>query len=135
MTLANETQVGGTHYACEYQHWDLVHDVGFGYLEGQISKYVCRWRKKNGVQDLQKAAHFAAKLQEVFIGGGVSKQIVSPDIVDHCIKKFANHNSLEPREIGICVALTRWADVRDLQIIRNMIDEMIEIANAGQISQ
>lgn len=61
---ANETQVGGTHYRTEIQHWDYVLANGLGYFEGQITKYVTRWRKKNGLQDLEKARHFLDKLIE-----------------------------------------------------------------------
>lgn len=34
------------------------------YMEAQIIKYVTRWRKKNGMQDLEKAKHFLEKLME-----------------------------------------------------------------------
>ena len=63
---ANNRQVGGSHYAGAVQHWDMAYVVfGEGYFGGQITKYVSRWRKKNGVQDLEKAAHFLDKLIEV----------------------------------------------------------------------
>ena len=63
--IANETQVGGTHYQAVIQTWDYIlsHDLGF--LEGNIIKYVTRYRKKNGVQDLEKALHYLNKLIEV----------------------------------------------------------------------
>jgi Protein of unknwon function (DUF3310) len=68
MEPANTRQVGGAHYrdtAAEYQHWDLVADTDMGYFEGQITKYVARWRKKNGRQDLEKALHYCDKLMEL----------------------------------------------------------------------
>ena len=61
---ADDTQVGGDHYKTEYQHWDFVRDTGMGYMEGQVVKYVTRWRKKGGLQDLEKAQHFLAKIQQ-----------------------------------------------------------------------
>jgi hypothetical protein len=61
---ANETQVAGEHYRTPIQHWDYVLANDLGYLEGQITKYVTRWRKKNGVEDLLKARHFLDKLIE-----------------------------------------------------------------------
>lgn len=36
-----------------------------GYFEGQITKYLVRWRKKGGYQDLLKAKSFMDKLLEV----------------------------------------------------------------------
>lgn len=65
MTSANSTQVGGTHYTADYQHWDFVNDAGLGYFPGQISKYVCRHSKKSGAEDLRKAAHYAHKYIEI----------------------------------------------------------------------
>jgi hypothetical protein len=65
MNEANNTQVGGQHYASEYQHWDLIWRLKMGYFPGQITKYALRFRKKNGLQDLEKAAHFARKYSEV----------------------------------------------------------------------
>jgi hypothetical protein len=60
----NETQIGGDHYKSEYQHWDLVCDLGLHYLLANASKYVTRWRKKNGAQDLEKAEHYIKKFLE-----------------------------------------------------------------------
>lgn len=62
---ANETQVGGTHYKAGFQHWDLVWVLGLNYFVGQATKYLSRWRLKNGLQDLKKALHFADKYLEL----------------------------------------------------------------------
>jgi hypothetical protein len=62
---ANKIQIGGSHYQTGgLQHWDVVLMFGLGYFEGQITKYLFRWRKKNGVEDLKKARHFLDKLIE-----------------------------------------------------------------------
>lgn len=62
---ANDDQVGGKHYSSEYQHWDYVEDTKLPYLLAQISRYVIRWRKKNGLEDLRKAVHYVIKQREV----------------------------------------------------------------------
>ena len=62
---ANDEQVGGGHYKSPIQHWDYVLANELGYFEGQITRYVTRWRKKNGLEDLLKAQHFLTKLIEV----------------------------------------------------------------------
>lgn len=63
---ANDRQVGGSHYNSKIQHWDMAYcEFGKGYFAGQVTKYVTRWRKKNGIQDLQKAEHFLQKLIEL----------------------------------------------------------------------
>jgi len=64
---ANKVQVGGDHYAKfgQWQHWDVVHYFNLGYFEGQITKYLFRWKDKGGVKDLEKAQHFLQKLIEI----------------------------------------------------------------------
>ena len=62
---ANDRQVGGTHYAAEIQHWDWVYINQLDYFQGQITKYVARWKNKGGVQDLHKARHFLDKYIEL----------------------------------------------------------------------
>lgn len=61
---SNERQVGGSHYRASFQHWDWVSILDFPYLPAQVTKYITRWRKKNGLQDLEKAHHFLAKFIE-----------------------------------------------------------------------
>lgn len=61
---ANDKQVAGTHYKSEFQHWDFVLATKMNYLLGCASKYVSRWRKKNGVEDLEKAKHYLQKALE-----------------------------------------------------------------------
>lgn len=64
---ANDTQVGGQHYRTKgkIQHWDFAASQKLDYFQGQITKYVCRWRDKNGIEDLKKAQHFLQKYIEV----------------------------------------------------------------------
>ena len=62
---ANDKQVGGEHYKAEYQHWDFVCDTNMHYLLGCATKYLCRYKEKNGLQDLEKAKHYIQKAKEV----------------------------------------------------------------------
>lgn len=59
-------QVGGSHYA-DYAIQPLEFCVlnNIPFLEGNVIKYICRWRKKNGVEDLQKAKHYIEMLIEL----------------------------------------------------------------------
>jgi hypothetical protein len=66
MTTANETQIGGDHYkAKSIQPWDFIAANQLGYFEGNIVKYVSRWRDKGGINDLKKARHYLDKLIEL----------------------------------------------------------------------
>lgn len=62
---ANNRQVGGAHYKTSNEHWDMVATYHLGYFEGQITKYITRHRFKKGLEDAEKALHFAEKLLEL----------------------------------------------------------------------
>jgi hypothetical protein len=63
---ADDMQVGGNHYKDKsIQPWDYIIANDLGYLEGNVVKYVSRWKNKNGIEDLKKAQHYLAKLLEV----------------------------------------------------------------------
>ena len=67
---ANDTQIAGEHYKSKtIQPWDYIISNNLGYMEGNIVKYVSRWRDKGGVEDLKKAQHYLAKLIEVTTRG------------------------------------------------------------------
>ena len=59
------TQVGGDHYSkMKIQPIDFITANELGYMEGNIIKYVCRYKSKNGVEDLKKAQHYLQMLIE-----------------------------------------------------------------------
>lgn len=59
-------QVAGTHYKDQpIQPVEYIHANGLGYFEGNVLKYVSRWRKKNGLADLEKAKHYIELLIEL----------------------------------------------------------------------
>jgi hypothetical protein len=63
---ANDTQIGGKHYKADgIEPWDYVAANNLGYFEGNIVKYVSRWKDKGGVDDLRKAKHYIEKLIEL----------------------------------------------------------------------
>lgn len=56
---ALEVQVGGNHYKDKaIQPVEYIHANGLGFCEGNIVKYVSRWKEKGGVADLEKARHY-----------------------------------------------------------------------------
>lgn len=75
MIDTNEIQIGGSHYRKAYQHWDLVIDLKIHYLIANATKYVSRWRDKNGVEDLRKSIHYLTKAQDHFIFSDMKQSI------------------------------------------------------------
>lgn len=63
---ALDTQVGGDHYKKhKIQPIEFITANGIPYIEGNIIKYVTRWRDKGGLRDLEKAKHYLEMLIEM----------------------------------------------------------------------
>ena len=63
---ALDVQVAGGHYKdLKIQPVEYIHANGIGYFEGNVIKYVSRWRSKGGVADLEKARHYIDLLIEL----------------------------------------------------------------------
>lgn len=61
-----EKQEGGNHYMkCSIQPIQYIHANRLGFVEGNIVKYITRWKDKNGVQDLKKIIHYCELLIEL----------------------------------------------------------------------
>lgn len=60
------SQVGGDHYKnLAIQPVEYIHRNKIPFIEGNVIKYVTRWRDKGGIKDLQKARHFIELLIEL----------------------------------------------------------------------
>ncbi len=63
---ANDIQVAGNHYReLQYQPWDFAHECKLPFTISLCVRYLCRWRTKNGIVDLEKAAHCLTKSLEL----------------------------------------------------------------------
>ena len=52
-------QVGGSHYKnYKIQPVEFIIKNNIGFVEGNIIKYILRFKEKGGVQDLLKAKHY-----------------------------------------------------------------------------
>ena len=64
MPQPNETdplsyQVGGSHYSqYEYQPIEFFNETPLDFNRANAIKYLARWKKKNGVEDLKKAVQY-----------------------------------------------------------------------------
>ena len=141
-------QIGGTHYvpADKFGHWDLCDQHNVSYLEASATKYVSRWRKKNGFEDLQKAVSYidkrlAALYPEVATQiQGAASGSVSADPIDSCfnrnyrsftvptlalMKWFKNVN-MGKEEEEICLLILCWEDRQHLVQAKERISMLIE---------
>lgn len=129
MNNPNTKQVGGTHYMATYQHWDYVAQTGMGYFEGQVTKYVLRWRQKNGKMDLQKAGHFVEKMITLCArpGGFQRVGVYSPSMLDRMITSYPHPTLFFER--SILQLLSLWMTVDELQQALAQINTLIEADN------
>ena len=65
-TSALDVQIGGVHYAAKaIQPAQYIHANDIGFFEGNVIKYVTRWKDKGGLEDLRKAKHYIELLLEL----------------------------------------------------------------------
>ena len=56
---ALKRQVGGDHYSkMAIEPLEYITKNQLNFAEGNVIKYVSRWRSKGGVEDLKKARHY-----------------------------------------------------------------------------
>ena len=71
---AKRIQIGGNHYAkMKIQPIDFITENKLSFIQGNIIKYICRYKDKNGLQDLKKAQHYLNMLLEKEYGIGTKK--------------------------------------------------------------
>ena len=57
--MATSKQVGGDHYAVmKIQPIEFLLAPELGFCEGNVIKYLCRYKRKNGLEDLKKARQY-----------------------------------------------------------------------------
>ncbi len=60
------TQVGGNHYKdMKIQPIEFILGNELGFAEGNAIKYICRYKSKGGVVDLEKAKHYIEMLIQI----------------------------------------------------------------------
>jgi len=65
---ALDTQVGGAHYQLPIQPVDYIVKNSLSFLQGNVVKYVTRYKDKNGKEDLIKAKHYLDMIIEFEYG-------------------------------------------------------------------
>jgi len=82
-TKANDRQVGGNHYkGMGVEHWDVAWKMSLDYFQGQITKYVTRWRDKDGLRDLEKGFHFYEKYLELVRGNSLEADADAVEVTE-----------------------------------------------------
>ena len=60
-----EKQVGGSHYEQSIEPIEYIEANNIPFHEANVVKYISRWKKKNGVEDLMKAKWYIDRLIDI----------------------------------------------------------------------
>lgn len=130
----NDRQVGGSHYKSPFQHWDFVNIVlGGSYLEGCFTKYLSRWRKKGGLQDLMKSLHYLEKIEAQHVAHPIRSFLrrvlhiilLSVSNITHSCDVFSDANELTDDEAIIIKAIALWYNAQHLADIKELLWNII----------
>ena len=71
---ALDEQVGGDHYRkLGIQPIELIRDINANFFQGNVIKYITRYKDKNGIKDLEKARHYLELMRELHPDNNSSK--------------------------------------------------------------
>ena len=107
MSSALERQVGGSHYVNKgiqpVEFWAANMWDGFSC---SILKYMTRWKEKNGVQDLEKALHFAQL--RIDCDGAIPYPVIRDAARTIKMGDFVKRNGIPADEDVLFYALEQW---------------------------
>jgi len=127
---ADDKQVGGGHYKIGgVEHWTVCSGMGIGYLESCATKYLMRWRKKAGLQDLEKAEHFLEKLLEMIETGAIPKNRAK--INGRILNQFYLAAKIPYPESMIVDTVFNWKHAGDIQLALKKLREFIDEQRGG----
>ena len=54
----DDADIDPEHYHFEIEPWDFIQANKLDFAQGNVIKYICRYKNKNGIQDLKKAKQY-----------------------------------------------------------------------------
>lgn len=130
---AFDTQIGGSHYKdCWMQPAEFWMLNQLPAAEGAVLKYLFRWRRKAGVEDLKKGRHFIELMLETYF----SPRSETHPVVNHPYfrwtvtpEDFCMKNGVDSLSATVICLVCRCEGREYLEAAIKMIDYLI--ANAG----
>lgn len=125
MEKALDNQVGGLHYkTMEMQPIELITALKCSFIQGNIIKYISRYKYKNGKQDIEKCIHYAQLAIELKDKKVCGSQKISVNINRFILK---NKLSLLQRKVISAAISNQYHNV--ILYCKDIIDK--EYANLG----
>ena len=130
---ALEKQIGGSHYSeLPYQPIELIYKLDLGFIQGNIIKYITRWRFKNGLEDLKKAEHYCELgfyYEETSSKYSNRYKYTSTHIVNQ-VSKFVEQNAMTNTEKAIIVFAALGQYLNAKKIITEYIEKQSNVKKA-----
>ena len=91
-------EIGGTHYeALKVQPIDLIMKCNLTFTQGNMVKYISRYKNKNGAEDIRKCIHYA-QLATKYGDRGPAKPIAQ-------VYLYCKANNLTVKQKGIILSI------------------------------
>lgn len=124
---ALDVQVGGSHYKNnDMQPIELIVALNLNFIEGNIVKYITRYKNKNGMQDVMKCIHYSQLAIEL--------GCIRPNADIHnnygIIDKYCKLNNFSNVQNSILIACLQ----NDYNQVKMLCDAMVDGFNNSEIS-
>lgn len=101
---ALDEQVGGDHYKkLGVQPVELISAINANFFQGNVIKYVTRYKDKNGIKDLEKAKHYLELMKEL---KPQTDTKLYKDNIMAVVADYSANNKLGDLEKDIILAIT-----------------------------
>lgn len=132
---ALDVQVGGDYYKkLGVQPIELIRDINANFFQGNVIKYITRYKDKNGIKDLEKAKHYLELIEELHPDNNNNK-IASYEIdrVNEYI--VANKIDTDAAKIIRIVSLCRYAEInKAIELVDNLINGYNKLEDSCELS-
>ena len=129
-------QVDGDHYSAsipDFQHWDWVECLSVPYLEGCATKYLVRWRRKDGVSGLRKAHSYVSKILQLHEAGLRYARVTRDERALHFTGRLIQAYGLTEEEAELMHLVTFWLGSQDLQQALSALARLIDEQRRGEL--
>lgn len=131
---ANDEQIGGNHYQqgddVNWQHWDFAWQHSYNIFEYCSTKYIARYKLKNGLVDVEKAKHYIDKLIEK-----IGNYRDHPGRQAIHVNDWGRIQRLDNTQIGIIMAIHIGEYGMARGTIEHLIDQLASEANGAYVDQ
>ena len=131
---ALDAQVGGDHYKkLGIQPIELIRDINANFFQGNVIKYITRYKDKNGIKDLEKAKHYLELIEELHPNNNSSK-ITSYEIDKVNEYIYANKIDTDAAKIIRIVSLCGNDKIdKAIELINNLINDYNKVEECCEL--